>query len=63
MIHETWLGEYRYSDPKSHLANLTATGISIDGNDHFVTNTIVFSAKIGVGVYGAANLLTGVHTW
>jgi hypothetical protein len=33
------------------------------GNDHFITNTIVFSSKIGVAVTGAANLLTGVHTW
>jgi hypothetical protein len=83
MVHETWLGEYLYSDPRSHMSNLTATAIVIDGalhwlldcdcywllmwmnagNDHFVTNTIVFSSKIGVSVFGAANLLTGVHTW
>ena len=63
MVHESWLGEYLYSSPLSHLSNLTATGITVAGNDHFVTNTIVFSSKIGVGVYGAANLLTGVHTW
>jgi hypothetical protein len=31
MIHETWLGEYLYSDPRSHMSNLTATGIWIAG--------------------------------
>ena len=31
MVHETWLGEYLYSEPWSHQSNLTATGISIDG--------------------------------
>ena len=63
MIHETWLGEYLYSNPLSHQPNLTATAINIAGNDHFVTNTIVFSSQVGVAVNGAANLLTGVHTW
>jgi len=64
MIHESWLGEYLYSDPRSHNKKyLRATGIQIFGNDHFITDTIVFSSLIGVEVAGAANLLTGVHTW
>eukprot|EP00054_Salpingoeca_dolichothecata_P013636 m.76163 g.76163 ORF g.76163 m.76163 type:complete len:496 (+) comp20579_c0_seq5:184-1671(+) len=64
MIHETWLGEYLYSDPRSHSpTSLNATAIRIIGNDHYVTNTIVFSSLIGVQVTGAANVLTGVHTW
>ena len=68
MIHESWLGEYIYSSPLYHLSNLTAVGVYIYGNDHFVNNVIVFSAKVGLGVYGsdyygAANLITGVHTW
>lgn len=28
-----------------------------------VTNTIVFSARVGVQLTGAANILNGVHTW
>jgi hypothetical protein len=31
MVHETWLGEYLYSDPLSHESNLTATAIAIYG--------------------------------
>jgi hypothetical protein len=64
MIHESWLGEYLYSDPRSHNRQyLNAAGIILNGNDHYIDNTIVFSALIGVVVTGAANLLTGVHTW
>ena len=68
MIHEAWLGEYIYSNPLSHLSNLTAVGISVVGNDHYINNVIVFSSKIGISVAGsdyagAANLLTGTHTW
>jgi len=64
MIHETWLGEFLYSDTRSHDQRyLAASAIQIYGNDHYVTNTIVFSSKIGIDMTGAANLLSGVHTW
>eukprot|EP01006_Ploeotia_vitrea_P066173 TRINITY_DN94460_c0_g1_i1.p1 TRINITY_DN94460_c0_g1~~TRINITY_DN94460_c0_g1_i1.p1 ORF type:complete len:469 (+),score=59.73 TRINITY_DN94460_c0_g1_i1:29-1435(+) len=61
MIKNSWFGQYLYSDKRKTKA--TAIGVEIDGNDHFLLNTIVFSAKIGVKVTGAANLLEGVHTW
>lgn len=39
-------------------------GVQIRGNDHFLTDVIVFEfTHIGVEVDGAANLLQGVHTW
>jgi hypothetical protein len=48
------------SDPRKENGTAsTATGITLQGNDHYVTNTIVFSSKIGIGVYGEANILTG----
>ena len=62
MITDSWFGEYLYSDSKNY-PNAQATGIQIFGNDHYVTNTIVFSSKIGVHVTNPANVLTGVHTW
>ena len=38
--------------------------ILLDGNDHLLTNVIVFDfTHIGVVVNGAANILTAVHTW
>jgi len=61
LVHETWLGQYLYSDSRNN--NPSATAIQILGNDHYITNTIVFSSRIGVEMTGAANLLTGVHTW
>lgn len=38
-------------------------GVAVDGNDHFLTNVIVFSAQTGVRLGGSANLVTNVHTW
>lgn len=40
-----------------------STGIMINGNDHYVSNTIVFSSRVGVAITGAADILNGVHTW
>jgi hypothetical protein len=61
MIAETWVAAYFWSDPRKESND--AVGISVAGNDHFVSNTIVFSARIGVDLSGAANKLTNVHTW
>ena len=61
MISESWFGEFLYSSNAYKTAQ--ATGIQIFGNDHYVTNTIVFSSKIGVHVTNPANVMTGVHTW
>jgi hypothetical protein len=61
MISETWVAAYFWSDPKKE--HNDATGIAVAGNDHFVLNTIVFSARVGVDVIGAANKITNVHTW
>ena len=61
MITESWIAVYFWSDPLK--ARNQATGICIDGNDHYVTNVIVYSALVGIAVNGAANLFQGVHTW
>ena len=61
MISETWVAAYFWSDPLKERNN--ATGIAIAGNDHFLTNVIVFSARVGVALTGAANKLVNVHTW
>jgi hypothetical protein len=61
MVEETWVAAYFWSDPKKERND--AVGILVNGNDHFLTNVIVFSARDGVVVNGAADLLTNVHTW
>eukprot|EP01084_Bolivina_argentea_P051220 94208_1 len=61
MISNSWFGEFLYSSTQYKTAK--ATGIQLFGNDHYVTNTIIFSSKIGVHITNPANILTGVHTW
>jgi hypothetical protein len=38
-------------------------GIKIAGNDHYVTNVIVYSSRVGIELTGAANIVNGIHTW
>ena len=61
MISDTWIAAYFWDSPMKEKTN--ATGIAVNGNDHYVTDVIVFSARVGVSLAGAANILTGVHTW
>ena len=61
MITDTWVAAYFWSSPMKEKTN--ATGIVVAGNDHYVSDTIVFSSRVGVQLTGAANILTGVHTW
>ena len=61
MVEETWVAAYFWSDKNKE--HTDSTGICVNGNDHYLTNIIVFSARTGVAVSGAANLLSGVHTW
>ncbi len=61
MISDSWFGEFLYSS--NEYKSAAATGIQVFGNDHYITNTIVFSSKMGVHLTNPANILSGVHTW
>ena len=64
MMDRCWLGETNFDyDHEKHGTVPNATAIQINGNDHYILNTIVFSAKIGLEVNGAADYITGVHVW
>jgi len=52
---------YFPQDHEKHGVAPNATAIQINGNDHYVLNTIVFSSKIGLEVNGAADYITGTH--
>ena len=55
-----WLGETNFDyDHEKHGTKPNATAIQINGNDHYILNTIVFSSKIGLEVNGAADYITG----
>lgn len=63
MIHEAWLGATYYHTPNHTQSEAGSTAIQIFGNDHIVSDVIVFGGQIAVHVIGGANLIEGVHTW
>ena len=59
-----WLGETNFDfDHEKQGAKPNATAIQVNGNDHYILNTVVFSSKIGLEVNGAADYVSGVHVW
>jgi len=64
MMDRCWLGETNFDfDHVQHGVVPNATAIQVNGNDHYILNTVVFSSKIGLEVNGAADYITGVHVW
>ena len=64
MMDRCWLGETNFDyDHEQRGTKPNATAIQINGNDHYILNTIVFSALTGLEVNGAADYVTGVHVW
>jgi hypothetical protein len=67
LLSNSWVGACWYTPPASCWLNASAlkntTGIWINGNDHYLDQVIVFAGTQGVVVDGAANILSGVHTW
>ena len=67
VLHESWVGSCWYTPPSACWLNASAlgnaTGVWVNGNDHYLDNVIVFAGQSGVVVDGAANILTAVHTW
>lgn len=64
MMDRCWLGETNFDfDHEAHGVSPNATAIQINGNDHYILNTIVFSSLVGLEVNGAADYITGVHVW
>eukprot|EP00656_Telonema_subtile_P038343 TRINITY_DN430_c0_g1_i3.p1 TRINITY_DN430_c0_g1~~TRINITY_DN430_c0_g1_i3.p1 ORF type:complete len:395 (-),score=63.83 TRINITY_DN430_c0_g1_i3:107-1291(-) len=64
MMDRCWLGETNFDFGfQGQGVAPNATAIQINGNDHYILNTIVFSSKVGLEVNGAADYVTGVHVW
>jgi hypothetical protein len=63
MMDRCWLGETNFDFPFSQADPPKAVAIQVNGNDHFILNTIVFSSKVGLEVNGAANNVQNVHVW
>eukprot|EP01048_Picozoa_sp_COSAG05_P014322 COSAG05_NODE_1610_length_4408_cov_4.339290_3_plen_320_part_00 len=63
MLHEAWLGASYYGTPNHTQSEAGSVAIEVLGNDHIVSDVIIFGGQIGVYCNGGANLLEGVHTW
>ena len=63
MLDRCWLGESNFDYIWTHESPPKATAIQVNGNDHDILNTVVFSSKIGLEMNGAANNIFGVHVW
>ena len=63
MISETWLGEVNFDYSFSTQDPPKSYGVQINSNDHYMEDTIIFAAKTGLSVGGAANYFAGVHVW
>lgn len=67
MLHESWVASCWYNPPDLCWLNATALGqtkgILINGNDHYLEQVVVFGGLTGVEVNGAANFISGLHTW
>ena len=63
MVDRAWLGESNFDYEWTHADPPKAVAVQVNGNDHYVLNTVVFSSKIGLEVNGAANRVDGVHVW
>ena len=60
-ISASWMGQFTYDYPRKERG--TAMGIELLGNDHVISDVVVFSAQTGIDVRGAANLIVNAHTW
>ena len=64
MMQRCWLGETNFDfDHERFGMPPNATAIQINGNDHFMLDSIVFSSRVGLEVNGAADFISGVHVW
>jgi hypothetical protein len=48
LVDRCWLGETNFDYPFSATDLPTSRAVQINGNDHYVMNTIVFSSKVGL---------------
>lgn len=62
-IRNSFLGQHITAGGDRGERNFSGTAVNLMGNDNAVTDTVIFSAKIGVMITGQANILSGVHCY
>ncbi|CAH2078477.1 unnamed protein product [Thlaspi arvense] len=62
-IRNSFLGQHITAGGDRGERNFSGTAVNLVGNDNAITDTVIFSAAIGVMISGQANLLSGVHCY
>lgn len=60
MLHEAWLGATYYGTPNHTQSEAGSVAIEILGNDHVVSDVIIFGGQVGLYCNGGANLIEGM---
>ncbi len=62
MVSASWFAAYPWNSPNRSDVTGSA-GVWFAGNDHYIQDVIVYSSQFGAKVTGAANMVSGLHTW
>ena len=63
-VSNCWLGEWAWAESGGRASqNLTGVAIEIDGQDHWLSDIIIFSGKQGIVLRGGALVLTNTHIY
>ncbi|KAL1205279.1 Polygalacturonase QRT3 [Cardamine amara subsp. amara] len=62
-IRNSFLGQHITAGGDKGEKHFSGTAVNLMGNDNAVTDTVIFSAAVGVMISGQANLLSGVHCY
>ncbi|XP_054803414.1 polygalacturonase QRT3 [Prosopis cineraria] len=62
-IRNSFIGQHITAGGDKGERNFTGIGINLQGNDNSVTDVVIFSAAIGIMIFGQANIISGVHCY
>ncbi|WOG84810.1 hypothetical protein DCAR_0103995 [Daucus carota subsp. sativus] len=62
-IRNCYMGQHITAGADPGEKDFSGTAIILGGNDNAVTDTVIFSAAIGIVIEGQANTLSGVHCY
>jgi len=61
-VSHCYLGENRWGE-QQQVEVVTGTAIQIDGQDHWISDTIIFSSLYGIVLNGGASIVTNTHIY
>lgn len=61
-VSHCFIGQYRWSE-QVQVEAVTGTAIQIDGQDHWISDSIIFSSLYGIVLNGGASIVTNTHIY